>query len=89
MILILSLQFILPLILIVWIAIAPARNWLNFCLQVFSVASTLLAIGLAGLWTFLPWWTPHAFGCLLLIVSVLGLRRRQVITAVRPESTGG
>ena len=37
----------------------------------------------------MPWWTPYGFGCLLLAVFVIGIRRRRRFTSVYPSSVGG
>ncbi|MGH8502549.1 MAG: hypothetical protein ACREVE_08755 [Gammaproteobacteria bacterium] len=89
MIPLLALQFTLPLILVAWIGIAPPRNLLGYCIQVVGTATTLFVIGLIGLWTFLPWWAPYGFGCLLLIAMLVRLHRRQPFISVLPSGIGG
>jgi hypothetical protein len=84
-----ALQFAIPLILVLWIAVAPPRGLLGFWIQVVATATVLFAVGLAGLWTILPWWSPYAFGCLLLPAILVGLRRRQSFASVLPLNTGG
>jgi hypothetical protein len=84
-----ALQFALPLILIAWIGVAPARSLVGFCVQVVATAAGLFAIGLTGLWTFLPWWTPYGFGCLLTLVTLGGIRRRRPFASVLPSRIGG
>ncbi|MGB3614508.1 MAG: M23 family metallopeptidase [Elainellaceae cyanobacterium] len=79
-----ALQIILPLALIMWLAIAPPHNWLGFIIQVLATAVALVAIALAGLWGFPPWWTPYLYGLLLMVAIVVGLQRRTL--KPRPSS---
>ena len=57
-----ALQLALPLLFIVWMALAPPRSLLGFWIQLLATAAGLLAIGLTGLWLLPPWWAPYAFG---------------------------
>jgi hypothetical protein len=65
------LQALVPLVLIAWLTFLPPRSTVGFWTQAISIAVALVAIGLTGIWTFPPWWTPYVFG-LLLLVSVVG-----------------
>lgn len=79
-------QLILPLLLLIWLARFPASGWLRG-LQLISVASILLGIALAALWTMPPFWTPYLYGLLfvLIVISQLinkrGFTRRSVQTS--------
>lgn len=88
MFLILSLQFILPLALIAFLALLTPRNWLGFLLHVLAVVGLLGTSALAGLWTFLPWWSAYALACLLLVVVVLRLRRWRNFATLFPANAG-
>lgn len=89
MFVILALQFLLPLALILLLAGFTPRNWLGFLLHFFATASLLAATALAGLWTFLPWWTAQALACLLLLLVVIKLRKWQRFGARYPSHAGG
>lgn len=84
-----ALQFALPLLFVSWMGIAPPRSLLGFWIQLVATAAGLLFIGLTGIWLLPPWWTPHAFGALLLLAMVNGLRRRQPFASRLPFSAAG
>jgi hypothetical protein len=68
-------QAIFPLALIGWLAFLPPRSTVGFWTQAISIAVALVAIGLTGIWTFPPWWTPYVFGALVLASVVGGVVR--------------
>ena len=73
------LQALLPLALIGWLALAPPRSMLGFWVHAVAIGLSLVALGLAGIWTFPPWWTLWLLYGLLAFAMVSGfLRRRQV-----------
>ncbi len=72
------LQIVLPLVLIVWLAIAPLHNLLGVSLQIFVTALTLFAIARMGVWVFPPWWTPYVYGLLFIVALVVGLRQHKL-----------
>jgi hypothetical protein len=84
-----ALQLALPLIFIGWIAIWPPRSLLGFWIQVLATAAGLFAMGLTGLWLLPPWWAPYAFGALLLLAAVIGVRRRRPFDTRLPSSVLG
>jgi Peptidase family M23 len=84
-----ALQLALPLIFIGWIALWPPRSFLGFWIQLLSTAAGLLTIGLNGLWLLPPWWAPYAFGALLFLAAVIGLRRRRPFNATWPYGLFG
>ena len=84
-----TLQLIVPLILVAWMAAAPARSGLGFWLQLTATAAGLIAMGLTGLWLLPPWWTPYAFGVLLLPAAISAWRQRRPFVSVLPRSIAG
>ena len=60
------------------------RSLLGFWIQSVATAAGLLAIGLTGIWMLPPWWAPYAFGVVLLLVTLTGLRRRSPFASVLP-----
>jgi Peptidase family M23 len=84
-----ALQLVLPLIFVAWIALAPPRSLLGFWIQFLATATGLLTIGLTGLWLLPPWWAPYAFGAMLLLAMVIGLRRRRPFNSTRPSGISG
>lgn len=62
-------QLVLPVLLLVWLALFPARGMLALGVQVLSVAAVLVGLGLAALWTMPPYWVPYIYyGFFALIV---------------------
>jgi len=61
-------QVLLPLALLAWVAIVPAAGLLAWGLQVISVTSVLLGIGLVALWAMPPFWVPYVYGLLLIVI---------------------
>lgn len=70
-------QAILPLLLIAWLAFAPPGNIAGFWMQSVATGLGIMAILYAGLWLFPPWWSPYAFGVLLVASVVSGLVWRE------------
>lgn len=68
-------QVALPLTLLVWLALSPAKGWLVWGLQLISVAAILLGIGLAALWTMPPFWTPYGYALLFVIIAAYHLKK--------------
>ena len=71
-------QIVLPLALLAWLAFWPARGWIAWGVQLASVTAVLLGIGLAALWAMPPFWVPHAYGLLLVLIVLTHLARRGV-----------
>lgn len=82
------LQTFIPLALIGWIAIAPQRSAVGFWTQAVATGLGLVAISFVGVWLFPPWWTPYAFGVLLIAAIAIGLRRRALVSAL-PKGVAG
>ena len=69
-------QLLLPLALLLWLALLPARHMLGRIFQSAGTAALLLALHLAGLWIILPWWTPWIYWGLFLLALWRGWRIR-------------
>ncbi len=62
----LLLQLLLTLLVITWIALAPAASKLGCLSETVGTAAAVLGLALTGLWLFPTWWTPYVFAALLL-----------------------
>ncbi|MGM0570228.1 M23 family metallopeptidase [Marinobacter sp.] len=71
-------QVVLPLVLLIWMALWPARGWLAWGLQLGSVTAVLLGLRLAALWTMPPFWVPHVYGLVLALVVLAHLVRKGI-----------
>jgi hypothetical protein len=69
------LQFGLPLLLLLWLGVAPAKGWMAFTAQALSVGAVLLALALAAMWIVPPWPTPWVYGIAFLAALGPGLSR--------------
>ena len=67
MLLLILLQVVLPIGLIVWLACAPAKNFIGYIVQAVATGLTVLALALVALWMLLPWWLPFAYALLCLL----------------------
>lgn len=63
-------QIVLPLLLLTWLALAPANGWLAWSLQVLAVAAAILGMTLAMLWAMPPYWTPYLYWLLFAFIVV-------------------
>lgn len=61
-------QLLIPLGLLLWLLLRPARHAFLLGLQIAGTGAPLLALHLAGLWIMPPWWTPWIFWALFAIV---------------------
>ncbi|KFI07946.1 hypothetical protein JN27_06785 [Massilia sp. BSC265] len=86
MALILALQLAAPLLLIFCIAFLPLRGRVGFGIQATATAAVLSAIALAGLWTVIPWWTPYAYG-VLLVLAIAFSRGRAAARSIASRSS--
>lgn len=66
----LSLQGVLPLALIVWVALAWSASRASWYASVALAAALIAAITLAGLWLVLPWWITRVYAVLLVIAVI-------------------
>jgi hypothetical protein len=71
-----ALQVAVPLALILWLAIAPASDRVSLWSQVAATSLIVLAIALAGVWLFPPWWAPWVFALLSLGAALIAFQRR-------------
>ena len=78
MTLLLSRQLILPLALLAWLLLRPARSWVGLGLQVLALVCLLTALHLSGLWLMPPWWAIWLYWLLLGAGVSLALRRKRV-----------
>lgn len=74
----LATQVLLPVALLAWLALFPARGILAYGLQLLSVTAILLGIGLAALWTMPPYWVPYVYGLFLALIIVRHLAAGRV-----------
>jgi len=83
----LTLQGFVPLAAFVWLALgAPHRALL--IARILLVAAWLLLISLAGVWLWLPWWTPGAWCGLFALAAAIGAWRTRRIAADAPLPRG-
>jgi hypothetical protein len=69
-------QVLLPLAAILWLALRrPASAW-DLGLWAMAGAALLLAVRLAGIWTYPPLWTPLALAGLLALAARSAWRLR-------------
>lgn len=87
MLIIYILQTVVPIALIAWIVAAPAKSVIGFWTQALSTGIGLIALSLTAILLVPPWWTPWAFGLLLIVAMVTALRRRPQ-TTVKPRGAG-
>lgn len=83
-------QLVLPVLLLVWLWLSPAKTWPVKVLQFVSVAMILLGISLAALWVMPPFWTPYLYALLFVVIVIrhLKLHGRAGRRAPLPSSTG-
>lgn len=81
-------QFALPLILIGWLAWAPARSGLGFAAQGFGSVAALAVMALRGIWLLPPWWAPFVFAIALGLAAWRGWRRSRPFSSVLPLAQG-
>jgi hypothetical protein len=69
------LQVGLPILLLLWLGLAPVRGWMAFTAQALSVGAVLLALALAAMWIVPPWTMPWVYGATFLALLLLGIHR--------------
>ena len=72
----LVLQLILPMTLLAWLLVRPARSWVGLGSQVFALLCLLSALHLSGLWLLPPWWAIWVYWLLLAVGLALALRNK-------------
>jgi len=75
LLLLLSLQLVLPLGLLAWLIFAPLRSVAGLWLQIIVTGLVLLALCWAGIWLVPPWWTPYVLAAIWIISTILVLAR--------------
>lgn len=75
------LQFVLPLALLVWTTVWPARSWLSLAFHLSAAVAVTVALISAGVWLFPPWWVAWAFAALFFAA---GLRTSVASLPVSP-----
>lgn len=81
-------QFVLPVGLLFWLALRRHPSRLAWTLALVLVASILALLALAGLWLWLPWYTPWIYGLLLIVSATIAYGRIRMRPAW-PQGTGG
>lgn len=80
------LQVLVPVVLILWMALAPPRSASGFGVQLAASAACLWAAAGLGIWLVPPWWAPWGFGAALLGAAGLAFRRRRPWTSPLPAT---
>lgn len=70
-----GLQIVLPLVLVAWVAVSPARSRIGLLVQIFGTISILLALLLAAVWMIPPWWVPYGYLALLVAAALWRVRK--------------
>jgi riboflavin transporter FmnP len=68
--LVLTLQLGVPLAMLVGLLLARPSSKAGVVMNVIATGGWLLATAFAGMWTILPWWTPHALAAVLAAVTM-------------------
>lgn len=83
----LLLQLAVPLGLLLWLAFGRPRDVVSWLVRVILVTCYVVAVGAAGLWLVLPWYTPLIYGVALLLAIAHSLPQRTL--PVAPSGRGG
>ena len=81
---VLVLQFLLPVGLLLWLAVAPAVGRAAFALHAASTAAVLLALALVPMWIVPPWPAPWAYGFAFVLIIAW-----RMPTVLRQANRGG
>ena len=81
-------QLLLPVILVLWMALAPPRSRVAWGLQLIATLLVLWAMVHVGIWLFPPFWTPYAAAALV-VAAALWAWRRGARRTTWPEGTFG
>jgi hypothetical protein len=82
-------QLLVPLVLVLWLLVAPPKSRVGFAVQ---CAGSLVALAVAtrvGIWMFPPWWTPYAAATAVVAVALIAWRRVPYPAAVWPRAAPG
>lgn len=85
MLIIYSLQVLVPLALILNLAIWRPRTVLGFCCELAAIFTLLLTLLFTGLWLVPAWWTPYVFAVLTVVAALLHLRRKPRFETAMPS----
>lgn len=87
---VIMIQIVLPLFLIGWLTVAPAKSAIGYGLQIVSTGLSILAIALISLWMMPPWWTPYLYAAAA-SVTVIGqvVKHRGSFDCILPLSWRG
>lgn len=77
--LIVSVQVVLPLALLLWLALLPASSLVGFAAQAAGTGVFLFALGRVAQWAVPVWWLPHVYGGLWLAAVAAVLLRRGLV----------
>ncbi|SDZ06721.1 hypothetical protein SAMN05444004_105251 [Jannaschia faecimaris] len=69
---ILAVQVALPVILLAWLALMPARSVAGRALQASGTGALLFALARVALWALPVWWLPWVYGALWLTAALSG-----------------
>ena len=78
LLLLLVLQVLLPLAVVGWWVVSPARDRLDLVLHAAAILLLITALLLTGLWTVLPWWLPWLYAALAVVGTVRLTRVRSM-----------
>jgi hypothetical protein len=85
----LTAQLAIPLALLAWLALGPARNAAGLALQVAGTGAAMLALALVAQWAVAGWWMPWALAGLWGVLAVAGVVRLRRGTAPPPPLPRG
>ena len=63
-------QVVLPLLLIVWLALAPAQSLAGFFVQMLAIGTSLFTLVLSAIWIMQPWWVAYIYLALWIAAAV-------------------
>ena len=81
-------QFLIPLMLLAWVAFGRPSNGITWVARAVLAGTYIMAIGVAGLWLILPWYTPRIYGVLLLFAILYSFGRVSTLPEVPPSRWG-
>jgi len=74
-VLVLTVQLALPLSLLLWLALWPARSVVGLALQAAGTGAVILALALVAQWAVAGWWVPRVYGGLWAVLMLAGALR--------------
>lgn len=76
-------QIALPIGLLAWLALAPAKNTLSYLAQTGTVSFYLLALFFVPIWVMPPWWTPRVYIGAAIAIAISQLIKGKIPTRPR------